>query len=105
MERIMLIVQGKNNTKSKENQIVKEKKTKSEIEDESSKPTDEDLVKKGKNKGSASKCYYCSKGFNLENKCFNKNMDIMSQLLEKHKIKVSDELEKPADSSYHCHSA
>ena len=29
----------------------------------------------------------------------------MSQLLEKHKIEVLDELEKPADSSEHCHSA
>ena len=29
----------------------------------------------------------------------------MSQLLEKHKIKVLDELEKPVDSSEQCHSA
>ena len=29
----------------------------------------------------------------------------MSQLLEKNKIEVPDELEKPADSSEHCHSA
>ena len=84
---------------------MKEKKPKSEIEDESSKPTDEDLVKKGKNKGSASKCYYCRKGFNSDKKFFKKNMDIMSQLLEKHKIKVLDELEKPIDSSEQCHTA
>ena len=47
-------------------------------------------------------CYYCSKGFNSENNCFKKNMDIMSQLLEKHKIEVPEELEKPIDSSEQC---
>ena len=31
-------------------------------------------------------------------------MDIMSQLLEKHKIEVPYELEKHVDSSEHCHS-
>ena len=54
------------------------KKPKSEIEDESLKPTDEYSVKKGKKKGRTSKCSYCSKGFHSENKCFNNNMDIMS---------------------------
>ena len=32
-------------------------------------------------------------------------MDIMSSLLEKHKIEVPDELENPANSLEHCHSA
>ena len=90
-----LLVQGNNNVKSK--QIVK--KPKSEIEDDSSKPTDEDSVKKGKKKGIPSKCHYFIKGFHSYNKCFNKNMGIMSQLLEKHKIEVPYELEKPTDSS------
>ena len=49
-----LLVQGNKNVKSK--QIVK--KPKSEIEDESLKPTDEDSVKKRKKKRSTSKCYY-----------------------------------------------
>ena len=31
-------------------------------------------------------------------------MDIMSQLLKKHKIEVPDELEKPGDSSEQCHT-
>ena len=53
-----LMVQWIKNTKSKETQIVKEKKPKPEIEDESSKPADEDLVKKVKKKGSTYKCYY-----------------------------------------------
>ena len=92
-------------TKSKEKKIVKERKPKSEIEDEGSKPTDEDSMKKVKKKGRTSKCYYCSKIFNLENKCFKKKMDIMSQLIEKHIIQVPYELEKPADSSEQCHSA
>ena len=94
-----LIVQGSKNARSKE------KNPKSEIEDEGSKPTDEDSMKKVKKKGSTSKFYYCRKGFHLEIKCFNENMDIMSQLLEKHNIEVLDELEKPADSSKQCHSA
>ena len=69
------------------------------------KPTDEDSVNKGKKKRSTYKCYYCSNGFHSEKKCFNNNMDIMSQLLEKHKIEVPDELEKPVDSSEQCHTA
>ena len=97
-----LIVQGSNNVKSKEKQIVK--KLKSEIEDENLKPTDEDSIKKGKKKGSTSKCSYCSKGFHSENKYFNNNMEIMSQLLEKHKIEVLGEIEKPVDSSEQCHT-
>ena len=78
-----LLVQGSKKFKSKEKQIVK--KPKSEIEDE-------DLMKKVKKKGSTSKCSYCRKGFHSEKKCFKKNMDIMSQLLEKHKIEVPEEL-------------
>ena len=77
------------------------KKPKSKIEDEDSY---EDLMRKVKKKGSTSKCSYCSKGFHSENKFFKKNMDIMFQLLEKHKIKVPDELEKPANSSKQCHT-
>ena len=100
-----LMVQGRKNTKSKENQIVKEKKPKSKIEDESLKSIDEDSLKKDEKKESTSKCYYCRKGFHLENKCFNNKMDTMSHLLEKHNIEVPDELEKLVDSSEHCHSA
>ena len=71
------------------------------------KPTDEGLnsMKKVKKKGSSSKCSYCSKGFHAKNKCFKKKMDIMAQLLEKHNIDVPDELEKPAESLEHYHSA
>ena len=61
-------------------------------------------MKKVKKKERTSKCSYCRKGFHSEKKCFKKNMEIMSQLLEKHKIEVPDELEKPADSSEQCHS-
>ena len=99
-----LMVQGIKNVKSKEKQIVKEKNPKYEIEDEVLEPSDEDSMKKVKNKGSTSKCSYCSKGFNLENIFFKNNMDIISQLLEKHNIEVPDELEKPPDSSEYCHS-
>ena len=78
-----LLVQGKNNVKSKEKQIVR--KPKSKIEDEDSY---EYLMKKVKKKGSTSKCSYCRKGFNSENKFFKNNMDIMSHILEKQKIEV-----------------
>ena len=68
---------------------MKEKKPKSYFEDESSKPsTDEFSMKKVKIKGNTSKCYFCRKEFDLEKKFFNKNMDIMSHLLEKHNIGV-----------------
>ena len=43
--------------------------------------------------------FLLQKGIYYENKCFKKNMEIMSQPLEKHKIEVSDELEKPVESS------
>ena len=48
-----------------------------EIEDESSKPTDEDSVKMVKKKGSTSKSSYCSNGIHPDKKCSKKNMDIM----------------------------
>ena len=94
-----LIVQGSKNAKSKEKQIMKEKKPRSDNEDERSNLTDEVSMKKFKKKGITYKCSYCSKGFNIENKCFKNNMDIMSQLLEKHNIKVPYELENLVESS------
>ena len=100
-----LIFQGRNNIKSTEKQIVKEKKPKSDIEDESSKPTDEGSMKKVKKKGSTYQCYYWMKGFHPNNKCFNNNMYIMYQLLEKHNNEVLDELEKLVESLKNCHSA
>ena len=84
---------------------MKQKKTKSKIEDESSKPIDEDSKKKVEKKWITSKFSYCIKVFHLEKKCFKNNMDIMSQLLEKHNIEVLDELENPIISSKHCHYA
>ena len=53
-------------------QIVKEKKQKSDAEDEGS-----NSMKKVRKKGSTSKCSYCRNGFHSKKKCFNKNMDIM----------------------------
>ena len=91
-----LIVQGSKDIKKK---IVKDKKPKSGIKDENLKPTDEGSMKKVKNKGNKSKLFLLQKGFHPKKKFFKKNMDIMSQLLEKHNIKVLDELEKPFDSS------
>ena len=73
-----LKVQGSKNARSKEKQIVKEKKPNSDNENESSKPTDEGSMKKVKKKGSTSKCSYFRKGFHPDKKFFKKNMDIMS---------------------------
>ena len=86
---------------------MKEKKPKLDNEDEGSNPTDEgsNSMKKVKKKGRKSKCSYCRNGFLLENKCFKNNMEIMSQLFEKHNIEVPDKLEKHVESSEHCHSA
>ena len=83
---------------------MKEKKPKLDNEDESWKPSNQGSMKKVKKKGSTSKCYYCSKGFDPEKKCFKKKLYIISHFLEKHNIGVSDELEKPVESSEHCHS-
>ena len=94
-----LIVQWSNNSKRKE------KKPKSGNEDESLNPTDEVSMKKVKKKGNTFKCSYFRKGFHAKNKCFKKNMNIMSQLLEKHNIEAPDELENPVESSKHYHSA
>ena len=99
-----IIVQGSNTEISKEKQIVKEKKPKSDNEDESSKPTDGGSMKKFKKKGSTSKYSYYSKGFHTKKKFFKNNMEIMYQLLENHNIEVPNELEKPVESSEHCHS-
>ena len=78
------------------------KKPKSEIKDEDSY---EDLMKKVKKKGRTYKCYYCNKVLYLKNKCFNKKLEIMSQLLKKHNIEILDDLEKPAEFSEDFHSA
>ena len=83
---------------------MKEKIPKSEIEDESSNPTDEDSMKKVKKKWSTDKCFYCSKRFHPEKEHFKNKMEIMSQHLEKHNIKVPHKLEKLVDSSEHGHS-
>ena len=58
-----LIVQGSKNEKSKEKQIVKMIKPKSDNEDESSKLTDGGSMKKFKKKWITSNCYYCRKVF------------------------------------------
>ena len=58
-----LIFQGSKNSKSKEKQIVKEMKPKSDNEDERSNLIDEGSMKKLKKKRSTYKFSYCSKGF------------------------------------------
>ena len=85
---------------------MKEKKPKSDDEDEGSNPTNEgsNSMKKFKKKRTSSKCSYCSKGFRPENKCFKNKMDIMDKLLEKHNIDVPDELVNLVESPDHCHN-
>ena len=95
-----LIFQGRNNSKRKEKKIVKEKKPKSNDEDEESKPVDQgsNSMKKFKKKGLSSKCYYCRKGNHYENIFSKKKMDTMDKLLEKNSIDVPDELDKHDES-------
>ena len=69
-----LMVQGRKNAISKEKQIVKEKKTELDNEDESSKPTYEGSMRKVKKKGSTSKCSYCSKVFRPKKEHLKNNM-------------------------------
>ena len=45
---------------------------------------------KKKNKGEMSKCAYCSKGYHLERSCMKKQIDMLTQLLEKNNISLPD---------------
>ena len=40
---------------------------------------------KKKGKGEMSKCAYCGKGFHLEISCMKKQIDMLTQILKKHK--------------------
>ena len=43
---------------------------------------------KNKGKGEGSKCAYCGKGFNHESSCMMKQIDMLTQLLEKNNISL-----------------
>ena len=82
------------NLKSKGKLKVKEKKTKSDFEDEGfedegSNSTDEgsNFKKKGNKKG-RSQCTYCRKYSHNENSFFKNKMDIVTQLLERNNVDV-----------------
>ena len=46
--------------------------------------------KKKKNKGEMRKCAYYSKGYHLESSCMKKHIDMLTQLLEKNNISLTD---------------
>ena len=43
---------------------------------------------KKKNKGEMSKCAYCSKGYHPESSCMKKQIDMLTQLLEKNNTRL-----------------
>ena len=45
---------------------------------------------KKKNKGEMSKCAYCSKGCHLESSCMKKQIDMLTQVLEKNNISLPE---------------
>ena len=49
---------------------------------------------KKKNKGEMSKCAYCNKGNHTESSCMKKQIDMLTQLLEKNGISLPDSSKK-----------
>ena len=70
--------------KKKDKKPPDQKGDKSKSHEESSKS------KKNKGKGEMSKCAYCGKGFNLEISCMNKQIDMLTQRLEKHNVSLPE---------------
>ena len=77
---------SKINKKAKKPPKQKRDKNKSPEEPQGSKKN----FQKKKNKGEMSKCAYCSKGYHPESSCMNKQIDMLTQLLEKNNISLPD---------------
>ena len=54
---------------------------------------------KKKGKGEMSKCAYCDKGCHTETSCMKKQIDILTQLLEKHNISLPESTKKKEGAS------
>ena len=77
-------VDSKRKKKTKNPPEQKRDKAKSQEESSSSKKN----PKKKKNKGEMSKCTYCSKGYHPESSCMKKQIDMLTQFLEKKNISL-----------------
>ena len=82
-----LTVDSKGKKKEKNPPVQKRDKNKSPEEPQGSKKN----YQKKKNKGKMSKCAYCSKGNHSESSCMKKQIDMLTQLLEKNGISLKRE--------------
>ena len=85
-----LRVDSKIKKKAKNTLDKKRDKNKSPEEPQGSKKNPQ----KKKNKGEMSKCAYCSKGNHSESSCMKKQIDMLTQLLEKNGISLLDSSKK-----------
>ena len=83
-------VDSKSNKKAKNPPEQKRDKSKSQEEPQGSKKNSQ----KKKNKGEMRKCAYCSKGYHPERSCMRKQIDMLTQILEKNNISLLDCLKK-----------
>ena len=83
-------VDSKRKKKAKNPPEEKRKKSKSQVEPSGSKKN----FQKKKNKGEMSKCAYCSKGYHPERSCMKKQVDMLTQILEKNSISIPDSSKK-----------
>ena len=79
-----LKVDSKSKNKAKNTPQQKRDKNKSPEEPQGSKKN----THKKKNKGEMSKCAYCNKGNHIESSCMKKQIDMLTQLLEKNGISL-----------------
>ena len=75
---------SKGKKKSNQKKPPYQNKDKSKFHEESSSSKKNSQKKKGKFK--MRKCTYCGKGYHLESSCMKKQIDILTQLLEKNNI-------------------
>ena len=81
-------VDSKGKNKSNINRPPEQNRDKSKSQEESS--GSKKNFQKKKNKGKMSKCAYCNKGHHLERSCMKKQIEMLTQLLEKNNISLPD---------------
>ena len=95
-DKALVVGYFKVNSKDKK----KAKKPPDKKGDESSNSKKKNFQKK-KGKGEGSKCAYCSKGFHPEGSCMKKQIDMLTQLLEKNNISLpSGAIKKEGGSNF-----
>ena len=86
---------SKGKKKAKKPPEQKRDKNKSQEEPQGSKKN----FQKKKKKGEMSRCAYCSKGYHPESSCMKKQIDMLTQLLEKNNIFLPDFSKKREEGS------